>query len=175
MVIQRVGRDQVESRIVWKGGETTAKVLPIPVGSLADLAGAAEMEQIILDRSLAGESDAALADYLTQQGYRSPMSPTVLPSTVKIIRLRHGVMQKRRQSHPRHIAGHVTVSQIATALDLTSHWIYDRIHNGTIQIAKDPATKLYLFPDQPTTLVLFQRLRNGDLQTLRFSTEYQDA
>jgi hypothetical protein len=85
------------------------------------------------------------------------------------------VFQKRSQSHPRHIAGHLTVSQLATALDLTPHWIYDRIHNGTIQIAKDPASKLYLFPDHPTTLARFQRLRDGELQNLRFSTEYQDA
>ena len=175
VVIQRVGRDRVETRIVWKGGETTTTALPIPVGSLADLPGATEMEQIILERSVAGEPDEAIADHLTQLGHRSPMRTTVLPSTVKSIRLRHGVVQQRSQSHPRHIAGYLTVSQLATALDLTPHWIYDRIHNGTIQIAKDPATKLYLFPDHPTTLALFQRLRDGELQNLRFSTEYQDA
>src|SRR5687767_9236813 len=82
VVIPRVGRDRVATRIVWKGGETTTTALPIPVGSLADLPGATEMEQIILERSVAGESDEAIADHLTQLGHRSPMRTTVLPSTV---------------------------------------------------------------------------------------------
>src|SRR5882672_6353283 len=33
VVIQRVGRDQVQIRIVWRGGDVTESVIPIPVGS----------------------------------------------------------------------------------------------------------------------------------------------
>src|SRR5262245_41271530 len=54
------------------------------------------------------------------------------------IRLRHGLMVKRSQSHPRRIAGFLTLSQIAEQLQVTRHWIHDRIHNGTIQVRKDP-------------------------------------
>jgi hypothetical protein len=55
------------------------------------------------------------------------------------------------------------------------HWIYDRIHNGTIHISKDKKTRLYLFPDQPDTLNQFRLLKQGILKNLRFSMEYQDA
>jgi predicted DNA-binding protein YlxM (UPF0122 family) len=92
----------------------------------------------------------------------------VLPSTVKNIRLRHGLMVKRSQSHPRRIAGFLTLSQIAERLQVSSHWIYDRIHNGTIQVSKDPEWQLYLFPDKPSTLTLFRKLRDGKVKNLHF-------
>jgi hypothetical protein len=67
------------------------------------------------------------------------------------------------------MTGDLTVPQIAQALDLTKHWIYDRIHNGCIQVAKDAQTGLYLFPDQPSTLAMFTQLAAGQLYNLRFS------
>ena len=133
------------------------------------------MERIILERSVQGATDEVIANELTAQGYRSPMHPFVLPSTVRIIRLNHGQFQVRSQSHPRQVEGALTLSQIAKALDIAPHWIYDRINNGCIQISKDSQTNLYLFPDNPATLEQFQQLRAGALKKLRFSKEYQDA
>jgi hypothetical protein len=60
------------------------------------------------------------------------------------------------------------VSQIARSLEIPSHWLYDRIHNGTIQVALDSKRRLYLFPDQPRTITLFKQLWAGKLQKLRF-------
>ena len=99
----------------------------------------------------------------------------VLPSTVRIIRLKHGIFQKRSQSHPRRIDGYLTVPQIARQLDISPHWVYDRINNGRIQIVKDPETGLYLFPDEPATLEMFKDLKDGNLKNLRFSKEHQDV
>ncbi len=175
VVVHRLARDQMQARIVWKGGETTTLLIPVPIGTFKDLAGAETMEQIILERSAAGILDEAIAQELTDLGYRSPMGLVVLPSTVKGIRLKHGIFQKRSQSHPRRIEGALTISQIATALDIDPHWIYDRIHNRTIQVEKDPNTRLFLFPDSPTTLEQFRQLRSGNLQNLRFSRGHQDA
>lgn len=166
VVIHRATRECVQTRIVWKGGETTTLQIPIAVGSLKDLAGAAEMERLVLERSAQGVPDEVIAQQLTEQGYRSPMQPFVLPSTVKLMRLRHGIFQVRHQSHPRQVAGSLTLTQVAKALDITPHWLYDRIHNGTIQVCRDPATKLYLFPDTPATLEQFRQLRAGTLKTL---------
>ena len=56
-------------------------------------------------------------DELTAQGYRSPMQSFVLPSTVKIIRLRQRQFLVRHQSHPRHVDGSLTLTQIAQMLD----------------------------------------------------------
>ncbi|MEM9091970.1 MAG: recombinase family protein [Cyanobacteria bacterium P01_F01_bin.53] len=169
VVVHRVGRDTVHTRIIWKGGETTTADLPIPVGSWAELANKDELEAKIVDLSQQGIDDQVIAECLTHQGFRSPSSrDTLLPSTVKRIRLQHGIMVKPHQSHPRHIQGYLTVTQVAQKLHLSVSWIYDRIHNGTIQINRRNDNKLYLFPDDPETLAQFERLAAGKLQTLRF-------
>ncbi len=168
VVVHRSAPDTLQVRIVWRGGDTTATTLPVTVGAAAHLSSAKKMEQEILRLAKAGHTDEEIAATLTRQGHRSPKHATVLPSTVRILRLRHRLFRKRSQSHPRHIAGHLTVSQLTHILGITAHWIYDRIHNGTIQVALDPITNLYLFPDQPKTITLFKQLRAGKLQKLRF-------
>ena len=170
IVIHRQVQDRVQTRIVWQGGDITTLEIPVPVGSFADLSSAAEMEQIILDLSRQGKLDEEIAEHLTALGHRSPMQTDhVLPNTVKIVRLKHGIFQKRSQSHPRRIDGYLTVPQIARRLDISTHWVYDRINNGCIRVVKDPETGLYLFPDEPATLESFQNLKNGKLKNLRFS------
>jgi hypothetical protein len=168
VVVQRTAPDQVQVRIVWKGGETSSLSVPVRVGAWSALQGAAAMEAIILEQSAQGSSDAEIAQHLTAQGYRSPLAAVVLSSTVRILRLKHRIFRQRRQSHPRHVAGSLTVPQLAQALDIPPHWIYDRIHNGTIQISKDPQRKIFLFPDTPETLTQFRRLQAGTLKTLRY-------
>ncbi|HEV3255504.1 MAG TPA: recombinase family protein [Gemmataceae bacterium] len=168
VVVHRSAPDTLQVRIVWRGGDTTAATLPVTVGSLARLSGAKEMEKEILKLAKEGKSDEEIAALLTQQGHRSPKHTTVLPSTVRILRLRHRLFRQRSQSHPRRIPGHLTVPQLAHTLGITRHWIYDRIHNGTIQVARDPQTTLYLFPDQPKTMNLVKQLRAGKVQSLRF-------
>ena len=162
VVLHRVARDRVQVRIVWHGGATTTREIPVPVGALADLTGAAEMERLILERSTSGMTDEAIAALLTQEGYRSPQRAVVVPSTVRTIRLRHRLIHQRSQSHPRQVAGALTVAQLARRLDVTPHWLYDRIHNRTIAVAKDPATGLYLFPDTPATLERLSALKADD-------------
>jgi len=175
VVIHRLAPDRVQARIVWRGGDTTTMQVPVPVRSFSDLETAPEMEKMIVDLSRQGWFDEEIAKHLTTLGHRSPMQPDgVLPSTVKIIRLRHGILQERHQSHPRRVEGYLTVSQVAQRLDIPPHWVYDRIHNGCIQIVKDRETGLYLFPDQPATLEMVKKLKDGKLQNPRLSQEYQD-
>jgi hypothetical protein len=168
VVIHRVRRDAIRARVVWKGGEVTTAEIPIAVGSLAELSKAKEMESRILQLAAEGHGDDEVAQQLTREGYRSPMRFVVLRSTVQIIRLRHRVFAKRSQSHPRQVVGHLTVPQLAERLKTSRYWIYDRINNGTIQVAKDKELNLYLFPDQPKTLERFRKLIAGKLHNLRF-------
>ena len=88
------------------------------------------MQARILDLARAGCNDEAIAAELTAAGHRSPMRDRVLPSTVRGIRLRHGLLQKRSQSHLRRVPGHLTIPQLAAQLGATTHWTYDRIHNA---------------------------------------------
>jgi DNA invertase Pin-like site-specific DNA recombinase len=168
VVVHRSAADRVHARIVWRGGDTTATDIQVSVGSLTRLSFAADMEKEVLQLARQGQSDEQIADHLTHQGFRSPQRSVVLASTVKAIRLRHGLMVKRSQSHPRRIAGFLTLSQIAARLQVSPHWLYDRIHNGTIQVSKAPEWQLYLFPDKPSTLTLFRKLREGKVKNLRF-------
>jgi DNA invertase Pin-like site-specific DNA recombinase len=168
VVIHRAVRDQIHSRIIWKGGDTTTLQIPIPVGSFSELSNAQVLEQQILSLTGQGYSDTEIAERLSDKGFRSPMRNDLLPSTVKGIRLKHRIFRKRSQSHPRHIPGYLTVPQLAQTLEISKHWIYDRIHNGTITISLDQDTGLYLFPDQPSTLEQFKQLKNGKLYNLRY-------
>ena len=108
-----------------------------------------------------GRSDEAIAEQLPQQGYRSPKSPQVLPSTVKTLRLKHGLLQKPSQSHPRRKAGYLTIPQLAQLLGVSRQWLHDRIQNGRIQVCKDLSKGVYLFPDHPTTVERLQQLQAG--------------
>jgi hypothetical protein len=129
---------------------------------------APEMEKRILELAHEGKTDKEIAALLTQGGYRSPRRATVLPSTVRVLRLRHSLFQTPSQSHPRRIPGSLTVSQIARSLGIPANWIYDRIYNYTSNVAIDSVRRLYLFPDQPKTIRLFKQLRAGKLKELRF-------
>jgi DNA invertase Pin-like site-specific DNA recombinase len=168
VVLQRVAPAQAQVRIVWRGGETTTLLVPVPVKSLAALPRAAEMEQLICALFAEGQSDEAIAARLTALGHRSPSSQAVLPNTVRCIRLKHRLFPKRSQSHPRRIAGFLTVPQVARALAVPVHWIYDHSNRGTIAITKDPTTRLYLFPDRPQTLKRLKELQAGKRRKIRF-------
>jgi DNA invertase Pin-like site-specific DNA recombinase len=168
VVVHRRAPDMVHCRVVWKGGDTTEADLAVTVGALARLSGSQEMENTILRLARQGQTDEDIACQLTQQGYRSPKHRAVLPSTVRFLRLSHRLLRDRHQSHPRRIPGFLTVPQLAAKLKIARHWIYDRIHNGIIQIGIDPERRLYLFPDTPEILSQFRQLRAGKLNNLHF-------
>jgi len=54
------------------------------------------------------------------------------------------------------------------SLEVSPHWIYDRIHNGTIQVALDQDRKIYLFPDTPMSIIALEKLKAGEIQEVRF-------
>ena len=152
IVIHRLAPDQVQTRVVWRGGATTSDVVQVTVGKFASLSGAKEMEATIKRMSNEGHSDAVIAAHLTEKGHRSPQADKVLESTVQITRLRMGILRKGHQSHPRRVEGFLTISQLTKKLGVSCWWIYDRINNGTIKVKKDKEKKCYLFPDTPATL-----------------------
>lgn len=126
------------------------------------------MERLIQELFGEGFSDEEIAHHLTDLGHRSPQSPHVLTSTVKKVRYRHGLLRSRSQSHPRNISGNLTVSQVAGKLGVSAGWVYDRIHNGRIRIAKDDATGLYLFPDEPAIMERLRELKEGKIHEISF-------
>jgi DNA invertase Pin-like site-specific DNA recombinase len=152
VVIHRVAHDQVQTRVVWKGGLTTSTTVPMTVGSFSRLSNAEEMEATIEQMAREGNSDQQIAEHLTSHGYRSPQADVVLASTVRAVRLRKRILHQAHQSHPRRVPGFLTIPQLADKLGISRSWLHDRIRSGTIKAVKDPRANCYLFPDTPQTL-----------------------
>lgn len=163
VVAHRIKPDILQVRIIWKGGDTTTTSIPVTVGSLASLSALAEMEKSIIELSKSGKSDLEIAQYLTEQGYHSPMKKDVIESTVKGIRLKNGIFRKKSQSHPFKVPGYLSVTQIAQRIRVPIHWIYDRIHNGQIKVdqCNDRVKHKYLFADKPETIKLLKSLKRN--------------
>lgn len=158
VVIHRAAHDQVQTRVVWRGGATTSDVVCVTVGKFAWLSSSKEMTAIIENMTREGDSDAAIAAHLTRLGHRSPRSDKVLESTVRGVRLSKNILRRQHQSHPRRKAGYLTIPMLAKKLDVSPNWIHDRIKHGTIKPVKDPELKCYLFPDTEQTLAEFRSI-----------------
>jgi DNA invertase Pin-like site-specific DNA recombinase len=167
VVIHRSASDTVRTRIVWRGGDTTSFDVPVVVASVARLSCAQEMEPIAIELFRRGESDEEIAAELTRRGYRSPRELTVIPCTVRTIRLNHGLRRPRPGSKPRRIPGKLTVPQLTKVLDVPLHWVYQRIERGEIQVPLDPERKLYLFPDSPQAIAQLKKLKAGLVHRVR--------
>lgn len=168
VVVHRTTREQLQIRIVWKGGATTTAQIPIWVGAWTQLSSASEMERLILERVKAGQSDEEIARELSALGYRSARSSHLLPRTVRTIRLAHRLFRVRHPAKPRRVPGYLTAPQIAQALGFNRHWLYAYIESGRVQVQRDPETGLYLFPDKPETLELFKKFQTREINHLRF-------
>jgi DNA-binding transcriptional MerR regulator len=79
------------------------------------------------------------------------------------------------QSHPRHIPGALSIPEVAARLGVSVQWLHYRIKTGRIQPQRDSATGFWVFPDHPKTIELLTQLREGHLQRVGFTKEYQDA
>jgi hypothetical protein len=69
------------------------------------------------------------------------------------------------------VPGYLTVPQLARRIQTPVHWIYDRIHKGTIAAARDEKTGLYLFPDTPATVANLKQLKADHQRQLGFPTK----
>jgi DNA invertase Pin-like site-specific DNA recombinase len=166
VMLRRTHSDIVEVRVAWKGGEVTSAQVQVPVRTMERLSQFDQMQQEVLKLSRQHLSDQEVAQRLTRAGYRSPSRAVVLPSTVRELRMRHGILLC--PGHPKVVRspGCLTVTQLAKRLGVRSHWIYDRIHNGTIQITIDKKLSVYLFPNRPKTMEQFRKLLAGRLQII---------
>jgi Recombinase zinc beta ribbon domain len=167
VVIQRVVRDRVRTRIVWRGGADSILEIPIAVGAFSALSGAQELEEKMVALIKQGPSDAEIAERLTAEGARSPRREKVIESTVRNIRLKHGIHINRNHPHRHRPPGHLPIAQLSQLVDVPQHWIYFQIRSGRIIVNRDPVTRHYLFPDQPKTVKLLRKLKAGEIEIVR--------
>jgi DNA invertase Pin-like site-specific DNA recombinase len=162
-------RDHVHTRIVWRGGEVTELDVVVTIRSVRDLSGFEQMEARILELEASGQPDEQIARLLTEDGFRSPKHDVLLASTVKTLRLKHRRYHRYRGPRPRKVTGFLTVPQVAQALGVTAHWLYNLMSRGVIEIDRDADTRLYLFPDRPETLDELRRLQAGTIAHVKLS------
>lgn len=168
VVAYRVGGSQgarIHIRAVWRGGATTSGEVLVNVGKFSQLERGKEMEQRAVELSREGRTLADIARQLTEEGFRSPQSSHVLPSTVETIRLRRGVFQQNR-SRPVHVTGYLTITELAKALHIRRSWFQEQIKKGAIHVEKDASERCYLFPDKKKTREDIRRLYQGKIDQL---------
>jgi hypothetical protein len=159
VIIRRSVRDRAEVRIVWRGGTTTELTVMMPVNALAALPRHAEMEQRICELAATGLYDDEIARMLTAEGHRSPWrGAEVLPSTVRGIRLRHGMKTIRQRTRWPTVPGYLTVTQLAERLRIPQKWIHTQLRRGALRTMHEPSGR-YLFPDTDSVRQAVQELR----------------
>lgn len=165
--------DRIHVAIVWRGGERTELDVAVDVGSYRSITQFEHMTQRVLELEAMGKSDDEIAEVMTAEGHRSAKGTRVLPSTVRIIRVRGDRRHRYQKSRDKRVTGYLTVPQIAKALGVTNDWLYHRIKSGAIDATLDEASGLYLFPDRPETIEHLKKLRTGSRGTVTNGGGYQ--
>jgi Recombinase zinc beta ribbon domain len=161
VVMRRSARDRAEVRIVWRGGATTELTVMMPVNALTALPRHAEMEQRVSELAATGLYDDEIARMLTAEGHRSPWRGTeVLPSTVRGIRIRHGMKTVRQRTRWPAVPGCLTVTQLAERLRIPQKWIHTQLRRGVLRTIIEPSGR-YLFPDTQPAMQAVQELREN--------------
>jgi hypothetical protein len=159
VVLRRSARDRAAVRLVWRGGAVSELEVTMPVNALAALPRHAEMVARVLALARVGVGDVAIARTLTAEGHHSARHSTaVLPSTVRGIRLRHGLKLVPRQTRWPRVPGWLTVTGITARLQVSDRWLRGRIRDGAIRTVREPSGR-YLFPDDETVLEALRQLR----------------
>jgi DNA invertase Pin-like site-specific DNA recombinase len=159
VVLRRGARDRAAVRIVWRGGAVSELEVTMPVNALTALSRYAEMEARVLTLARAGVDDIAIAQTLAAEGHHSARHPTaMLPSTVRDIRLQHGLKLVPEQTRWPQVPGWLTVTGIAARLQVSEKWLRGRIRDGAIRTVRESSGR-YLFPDDERALEILRQLR----------------
>ena len=100
VVVRRLTVEAGEVRVVWKGGDVTTAVVPLPTASWSGLSAAGKIEEDVVRLARQGKTDREIAGELTRQGCRSPRTSGVSAHMVLRIRLRRRVLRDRTPKAP---------------------------------------------------------------------------
>ena len=170
VVLQRVVRDRITIRIVWKGGEVTELEVEPRVYALSALSRGAEMEAKLLEWARQGVDDAAIADRLTKEGHRSARCSYVPVTTVRHFRQHHRILRQATPKRELPSGGWLTVTELAKRLQVARSWIDRRIRTGTIEIERDAVDTRFLFPNTEETLAAMQALKTGQKSRIQIAS-----
>jgi hypothetical protein len=161
VILQRVTRDRITIRVVWRGGEISQLEVEPRVHAVSALSRGTEMQTRLLELARQGIDDATIAAILTQEGHRSPRCSHVPASTVRVIRQRHRVLHDARSMRARHISGWLTIADVAQSLQVSTSWVKRRIRDGVISVQRDSHDNRFLFPNTPESIAALHELKSG--------------
>ncbi len=166
VVLDRGAYDITLARIVWRGAAMTNLKVKMRVNSVAKLSRGHEMYDRVLEIAQAGMPDYEIAAVLTIEGHRSPDSAeTVLPITVRRIRLAAGIKVAVQRNKWDHAPSILSANKVATTLGIPVNWLYVQIRRGCLLIDRQP-TGAHLFPNSPYTLNAVRSLRYHTIPSL---------
>lgn len=157
VVLRRTPTNSIEIKIVWVSGHYSVVEAHPPVYRTQDLYNIERMAERIHALWQDGKNDEAIAMQLTQEGFRSAPSLSVLPTTVLHIRLRQGW----KAEHPKiaaqiQLEGYLSITDLANQLSVHRSKIVRRIYNHTIpssEVIRHPVFKTsYLIRSSPELL-----------------------
>lgn len=155
-MLQRITRDAARVRIVWHGGAVSEMTVPLPVNALTAMPRGAEMEARVVELARAGKRDDEIIHILSAEGHRSPWCSTgILASTIRGIRLRHGIKMAPRCTRWPRLPDWLTVTAMAARTQIPEKWIRARLCSGVIQTRRE-ASGRYTRPPRNLACRLFQ-------------------
>jgi hypothetical protein len=173
--LARASNGLVQVRIVWRGGLVSERAVRLPVSTRRR----SEIEAQIVARSeplaVKGLRDSAIAGSLNQEGYYPCRGAAFTPQIVLKLRCRYGIHlglgRLRRGELPR---GY-TIAAMARQLGVDPGWIYRRIREGRLRLARDAQFGCYLFPHTREAVRQMKRLRSGKVDQVSFLQEHCDG
>ena len=169
IVLRRVAPDRAAVRIVWRGGAVTELGVELPVSALSAMPRGAQMEARVLDLARSGLHDEGIIRQLIAEGYRSPRQTTgIHPSTVRDIRLRHGLKVPWRCARWPRVPGWSTAKDIAKQIGIPEKWLREQLRLGVVKTWREPSGR-YLLPDQAYAYVALLQLRAGTVCGVEFA------
>jgi hypothetical protein len=169
VVLRRAGAHVAAVRIIWRGGAASELEVELPGSTLATMPRGAEMEARVLELARSGLHDEEIVAALAAEGHRSPQRASgIYPSTVRRIRLRHGVKLPCRCTRWPAVPGWLTVKATATCLGLSEKWLRERLRAALIRTKRDESGR-YLFPDSQEAHAALLKLRAGQINSVDFT------
>jgi DNA invertase Pin-like site-specific DNA recombinase len=169
VVLRRTGSSAAAVRVVWRGGATSELEVELPGSTLATMPRGAEMEARVLELARSGLHDEEIAAVLAAEGHRSPQRASgIHPSTVRRIRLRHGVKLPCRCTRWPTVPGWLTVRATAARLGLSEKWLRDRLRAARIRTRRDESGR-FLLPDRQEAHAALLQLRAGRIDRVDFT------
>jgi hypothetical protein len=168
----REANGTVQIRIVWRGGLVSEHAARLPVSTRRRTAIEAAVVARIEQLAVEGLRDEAIAERLNGEGYFPCRGAAFTPHIVLKLRCRHriylGLGRLRRGELPR---GH-TIAAMARLLGVDPAWIYRRIRDGRIRIARDTQFGCYVFPPTRAAVDQLKRLKERKVCHVSFLEEH---